>query len=210
MVTEQPLPQNPEWGSFAGYANYWVVHGSYLANDEHVQAINERREAGEKIIWYISCDQRYPQPNYFIDREAADSRMISWITWRYRLDGILYWTSTWWREVKDPWIDPVVWKLSECNDPLSGEGSLIYPGNLVKRYTGQENVFGPVSSVRFELLREGQEELELMYMLKALGGGSIADEIVESICKGVRDFSRDPNTIDEAREKIIQEILKRK
>jgi len=210
MVTEQPLPQNPEWGSFAGYANYWVVHGSYLANDEHVRAITERQEAGEKIIWYISCDQRYPQPNYFIDREAADSRMISWITWRYKLDGILYWTTTWWREVKDPWLDPVVWKLSECNDPLSGEGSLVYPGNLVKRYTGQENVFGPVSSVRFELLREGQEELELMYMLKTLGGGSIADEIVESICKGVRDFSRDPNAIDEAKEKLIQEILKRK
>ncbi|MFC2125231.1 glycoside hydrolase domain-containing protein [Bacteroidota bacterium] len=209
MVTEQPLPENPEWGSFAGFANYWIVHGNYLAYDNHVQAIVERQQAGDKVIWYISCDQEYPQPNYFIDREAADSRMVSWITWRYQLGGILYWTSTFWREVKDPWIDPITWKLSGCNDPLSGEGSLIYPGNMAERYTGQENVFGPVSSIRLELLREGLEEIELLYLLKESGGQKAADKIVESICKGVRDFTRDPNEIDEAREKIIWEILKR-
>lgn len=208
MVTEQPLSQNPEWGSFVGHANSWIVHGNYLADDTHTREITERREAGEKVIWYISCDQRYPQPNYFIDREAADPRMVSWITRRYELGGILYWTSTFWREVRDPWIDPVTWKLSGCNDPLSGEGSLIYPGNLAEGYTGQENVFGPVSSVRLELLREGLEELELMYMLEELGGGPEVDQIVGSICRGIRDFTRDPNTIDEAKEKIVKEILK--
>jgi len=210
MVTEQPYPENPAWGNFVGLANYWIIHGNYLARDNHVQAVSERQQAGESVIWYISCDQRYPQPNYFIDREAADSRMVSWITWRYKLGGILYWTTTFWREVKDPWIDPVTWKISECNDPLSGEGSLIYPGNLAERYTGQENVFGPISSVRFELLREGFEELELIKLLTDSGGGTVADQIVESICKGIRDFTRDPNAIDEAKEKIIQEILKRK
>jgi hypothetical protein len=209
MVTEQPLSQNPEWGSFVGHANAWCVHGNYLARDEHTQAISERKQAGEQVIWYISCDQRYPQPNYFIDREAADPRMVSWITWRYDLGGILYWTSTFWREVNDPWIDPVTWKLSGCNDPLSGEGSLIYPGNLAERYTGQENVYGPLSSVRFELLREGQEELELMHMLKKLGGESEVDQIVDSICRGIRDFTRDPNAIDDAKDKIVKEILKR-
>ena len=84
------------------------------------------------------------------------------------------------------------------------------PVNLVERYTGQENVFGPVSSVRFELLREGLEELELMYLLKESGGESEANRIAASICMGIRDFSRDPNAIDEAKEKIVKEILKRK
>lgn len=210
MVTEQPLPENPEWGTFVGLANYWVIHGNYLANEDHVQAIAERQKAGEKVIWYISCDQRYPQPNYFIDREAADPRMVAWITWRYKLGGILYWTSDFWREIRDPWVDPVTWKRSECNDPLSGEGSLIYPGNLAERYTGQENVYGMVSSIRYELLREGFEELELINLLSNSGGSAEADQIVESICHGIRDFTRDPNAIDQAREKIIQEILKRK
>jgi hypothetical protein len=60
------------------------------------------------------------------------------------------------------------------------------------------------------LLREGQEELELIHMLKELGGKSAADEIVGSVSRGIRDFSRDPNAIDEARENIIKEILKHK
>ncbi|HLF32729.1 MAG TPA: glycoside hydrolase domain-containing protein [Cyclobacteriaceae bacterium] len=210
MVTEQPLTQNPEWGSFVGYTNYWIIHGNYLADEEHTRAVSERKQAGETVIWYISCDQLYPQPNYFIDCEAADARMVSWITWRYNLGGILYWATTFWREVKDPWIDPVTWKLSECNAPLSGEGTLIYPGNMAERYTGQENVFGPVTSIRFELLQEGFEELELLNMLKSAGKGSVADQITESVCRGIRDFTRDPNAIDEAKNKIIQELLKRK
>jgi len=209
MVTEQPLPENPDWGSFVGLANYWIIHGNYLSREDHVKSISERQQAGEKVIWYISCDQEYPQPNYFIDREAADTRMISWITWRYKLGGILYWTTTFWREVKDPWIDPVTWKLSECNDPLSGEGSLIYPGNMAGRYTNQKDVYGPIGSIRFELLREGFEELELLNMLQELGGGKEADRITESICRGIRDFTRDPNAIDQAKDQLIQEILKR-
>ena len=207
MVTEQPLPENPNWGSFIGLANYWVIHGNYLANEDHVKAIADRQKAGEKVIWYISCDQEYPQPNYFIDREAADPRMIPWITWRYKLGGILYWTSDFWREIRDPWVDPVTWKLSDCNAPLSGEGSLIYPGNLAEKYTGQENVYGMVSSIRYELLREGFEELELINMLSNLGGSTVADQVVDSICHDIRNFTRDPNAIDEAREKIIKEIL---
>jgi len=59
-------------------------------------------------------------------------------------------------------------------------------------------------------LREGQEELELMNMLKEMGGEKEADKIVESVCRGVRDFSRDPNAIDVAKDEIIKEILKRK
>ena len=76
---------------------------------------------------------------------------------------------------------------------------LLYPGNLVEKYTGQENVYGPVGSLRFALLREGIEELELLDQLSASRGGRAeADAIVASICRGVKDFSRDPNEIDKA------------
>ena len=70
-------------------------------------------------------------------------------------------------------------------------------------------MFGPVSSIRFELLREGLEEIELLYLLKESGGESAANKIVGSICRDIQDFTRDPNAIDEAKEKIIHEILKR-
>ncbi|MCS5626753.1 MAG: DUF4091 domain-containing protein [Planctomycetes bacterium] len=206
-VTEQPLPDKAEWGTLVGYCSEWIVHGNML--DKNREAIAARQAAGERVSWYISCDQLYPQPNYYIDRSAADCRMISWITWRYRLGGMLYWATTLWREVRDPWGDAVSWKRSHCNAPAAGEGMLLYPGNLVEKYTGQKNVYGPVGSLRFALLREGLEELELLEQLSALGGRAEADAIAASICNGVKDFSRDPNEIEAARHRLIRAIVAR-
>ena len=206
-VTEQPIPDKTAWGTLVGYCSEWIVHGNVL--DKNREAIAARQAAGERVSWYISCDQLYPQPNYYIDRSAADCRMISWITWRYRLGGMLYWATTLWREVRDPWGDAISWKRSHCNAPAAGEGMLLYPGNLVERYTGQENVYGPVGSLRFALLREGLEELELLERLSALGGRDEADAIAASICGGVKDFSRDPNELEAARHRLIRAIAAR-
>ncbi len=206
-VTEQPLPEDPAWGTLVGACNDWIVHGSLLEANE--LAIAERQDAGELVTWYSSCDQTYPMPNYYIDREAADPRMLGWITWRYRLGGILYWATTLWREVRDPWIDAISWKRSHCNAPAAGEGMLIYPGNLVERYTGQPNVDGPVASLRLALLREGLEELELLQLLADAGQRSLADELAASLVRDVRDFTRDPVQIDRARERLLQALAAR-
>ena len=203
-VTEQPFAENPAWGSLVGHVDTWVINGNYLFEGE--EQINARQRAGDRTIWYVSCDQLYPQPNYYIDRSAADCRMISWITWRYKLGGMLYWATTLWREVRDPWADAISWKRSHCNAPAAGEGMLLYPGNLVEKYTGQENVYGPVGSLRFALLREGLEELELLELLASLGGREAADEIAASICRSVKDFSRDPEDIESARLRLIRKI----
>ena len=57
-VTEQPLPEDPSWGTIVGYCNDWIVHGSFL--DTNREAIAERQAAGETVTWYVSCDQTYP------------------------------------------------------------------------------------------------------------------------------------------------------
>ena len=203
-VTEQPSPEDPAWGTLVGHVNAWTVNGNYLFHEP--EAVAERHRAGEFITWYISCDQLYPQPNYYIDREAADPRMVGWITWRYELDGILYWNSTFWEEILNPWIDPISWKWFPCNSPAAGEGSLVYPGHMAERYAKQDNVVGPVGSMRIALLREGLEELELLRVLADLGGKEAADEIVGAICRDTRHFSRDPKEIDRAREYVIEQI----
>ena len=63
--------------------------------------------------------------------------------------------------------------------------------------------------MRLALLREGIEELELLRLLSESGGREEADKIVSTICRDIRDFTRDPNLIDKARNLVIQEILKR-
>jgi Domain of unknown function (DUF4091) len=73
---------------------------------------------------------------------------------------------------------------------LNGEGSLLYPGDFTKRYTDQPNVEGPVSSMRFELLREGIEDYEYINMLRDMGESKFADSVVHNMVIDVSTFSR--------------------
>jgi len=193
LATESPVTDDPEWGTLRGYVNDFCVHGNALNEPDVKQAIREEQEKGGEVTWYISCDQVYPQPNYFIDAPALDPLMVPWITARYKMNGILYWAINFWNQTPDPWLDPVTFISGfECSGGfvLNGEGSLIYPGDHAKRYTGQPDVKGPVSSIRLELLREGIEDYEYLWMLKDKGDVAFAEKQVQNLVIDVSAFSR--------------------
>jgi hypothetical protein len=193
LATESPVTDNPEWGTLRGYVNNFCVHGNSLNSPEVKKAIKEEQAKGGEATWYISCDQAYPQPNYFIDAPAMDPVMVPWITARYHMNGILYWATNFWNQTPDPWLDPVTFISGfDCSGGyvLNGEGSLIYPGDHAKSYTGQPDVNGPVSSIRFELLREGIEDYEYLWMLKDKGDSDFAEKIVGNMVIDVSTFSR--------------------
>ncbi|HBH85732.1 MAG: hypothetical protein A2X05_11935 [Bacteroidetes bacterium GWE2_41_25] len=193
LATESPVTDNPEWGTLRGYVNNFCVHGNSLNNPVVKQALREEQLKGGEATWYISCDQAYPQPNYFIDAPALDPVMVPWITERYKMNGFLYWAANFWNQTPDPWLDPVTFISGfDCSGGyvLNGEGSLIYPGNHTKRYTGQPDVNGAVSSIRFELLRDGIEDYEYLWMLKGKGAADFAEEQVRNMVIDVSTFSR--------------------
>jgi len=209
LVTEAPVSDRPEWGDLTEHANVFSIHGNRLNDPEVKRAIQKVRQNGGETSWYISCDQVYPQPNYFIDAPAMDPVMVPWITWRYGMDGILYWAVNFWRQTPNPWEDPVTYLSGYfCSDGgvLNGEGSLLYPGNSVQRFTGQRNVEGPVSSIRFELLREGIEDYEYLWLLRSLGETELADRIAGEMVVDVSSFSRNVEVLFEVRARIAQRI----
>ena len=209
LATESPIPDDPKWGVLTGNVNNFSVHGNKLTGPEIKEAIRKEQAKRGEITWYISCDQVYPQPNYFIDAPAMDPVMVPWITWRYGMNGILYWEMKFWSQTTDPWLDPVTYLSGFlCSDGyvLNGEGSLLYPGSRVRRYTGQANVDGPVSSIRFELLREGIEDYEYLWLLNSLGDAAFADEAARSMVVDVRAFSRNPEDLFALREKMARRI----
>jgi hypothetical protein len=193
LATESPISDNPDWGTLRGYVNNFCVHGNTLNDPKVKQALLEEQAKGGEATWYISCDQTYPQPNYFIDAPALDPVMVPWITARYHMNGILYWATNFWNQTPDPWLDPVTFISGfDCSEGyvLNGEGSLIYPGDHTKKYTGQPDVNGPVSSIRFELLREGIEDYEYLWMLKEKGDSIFAEKQVQNMVIDVSTFSR--------------------
>lgn len=164
------------------------------------------------MTWYISCDQVYPQPNYFIDAPALDPVMVPWITERYKMNGILYWALNFWSQTPDPWLDAVTFISGfVCSDGgvLNGEGSLLYPGDRVERYTGQPNVDGPVSSLRFELLREGIEDYDYLWLLKEKGEKEFAQEQVEKLVIDVSAFSRNVEELYAVRKAMAERLEKK-
>lgn len=195
LSTKTPVPpkNNPEWGTLRGHVDNFSIHGNAMNSVELKKAVLEEQAKGGEMTWYISCDQVYPQPNYFIDAPALDPVMVPWITERYKMDGILYWALNFWSQTPDPWLDAVTFISGfVCSDGgvLNGEGSLLYPGDRVQCYTGQPDINGPVSSIRFELLREGIEDYDYLWMLRQKGENDFADEQVRSLVIDVSAFSR--------------------
>jgi len=138
-----------------------------------------------------------------------DPVMVPWITWKYGMNGILYWDLLYWAQTTDPWLNPVTYLsgfLCSRGGVLNGEGSLWYPGSRTRRHTGQRDVEGPVSSIRFELLREGIEDYEYLWMLKSLGDGAFAEEAARSMVVDVRAFSRNVEDLFALREKMARRI----
>jgi hypothetical protein len=211
LVTRTPVPvrSNPEWGSFHGYADNFSIHGNHMNNTELPGVIEKERARGGELTWYISCDQRYPQPNYFIDGPAMDPVMVPWITARYDMDGILYWAVNFWSQTPNPWLDASTFHsgfLCSGGWVLNGEGSLLYPGDFTEQFTGQPNVDGPVSSIRFELLREGIEDYVYLSMLKELGDREFARELVKNIVVDVSSFSRNVEKLYNTRRMMARRI----
>jgi hypothetical protein len=135
--------------------------------------------------------------------------MVPWITARYHMEGILYWATNFWSQTPNPWLNANTFISGfECSDGyiLNGEGSLLYPGDFTKNYTGQPNVDGPISSIRFELLREGIEDYDYLWMLKNLGDKDFAEKQVEKLVIDVSAFSRNLKDIYSTRKAMAKRL----
>ncbi|MGI8635081.1 MAG: DUF4091 domain-containing protein, partial [Segetibacter sp.] len=65
---------------------------------------------------------------------------------------------------------------------------------------------GPVSSIRFELLREGIEDYEYLWMLKDLGDKKFADSVVQKMVIDVSTFSRNRDDLYATRKAMAKRL----
>ncbi|MCS6953445.1 MAG: DUF4091 domain-containing protein [Bryobacterales bacterium] len=72
----------------------------------------------------------------------------------------------------------------------------------------QRDVDGSVSSLRFELLREGIEDYEYLWLLRTLGDAHFADRVVSDLVVDVSAFSRNSAALFAARERMARRIEK--
>jgi hypothetical protein len=140
-----------------------------------------RRQAGDLYTWYICCGPKAPYIANFIDRPGTDLRLWFWQTWQEQVHGVLIWESVWWTSAaaypdvpQDPYLDAMSW-VDGYGTPRGekrrwnvGDGRFLYPPRAATGTQPEAILDGPVSSLRWEALRDGVEDFEYLALLQSL------------------------------------------
>ena len=171
------------------------------------------RSAQKRLYWYQSCDEHEScangasggatatWPSYMADASPMRNRAFQWMAYVFGVQGELYYASDLcFAQACGP-------TGATTNDPLlsiysfggNGDGTLYYPGR-VSAIGGTHHI--PLSSIRFELIREGMEDYELLHMLDAKGDAAFAMQQAQSFIRRADDFDSDPAHLMSAREAL--------
>ena len=110
--------------------------------------IDRRRSEGKSTLFYTYFNP--PRPNTVTASPPLSARMLGWVVAQRNLDGYLRWTYNSWPA--DVYADPT-FRYGQ------GDEYIVYPG-----------ADGPVSSIRWELFRDGQDDAELLRLLQEKAG----------------------------------------
>jgi len=173
ILVPQAMPLTNE---LIGSLTYWSPRIDLYQKE----FMDKRREAGEIVTWYLACFPHAPYLNAFIDRPGTELRTWLWLTWKEKLQGILYWHINYWTNragdkgfFQDPYEDPMSYVYSGYEGTTliywgNADGRLIYPPEGATGLQKETVLDGPVDSVRWESLRDGVEDYEYLAMLKRL------------------------------------------
>lgn len=191
LCTEQTKPSKRDWGDLNGVVDVWVP--LWPLHDEPTAM--ERLAAGDELWSYTALCQGGKDPLFWqLDFPLLNYRVWAWLNYRYRMTGLLYWTSAYWGHVKDPWLDQPSFRLG-----YNAEGMLFYPG----RDAGFD---GPVVSMRLKQIREGMEDYEYLHLYAAKAGHEKAIAFAKRIGRTWRDWEKDAAKILAARAELARAI----
>jgi hypothetical protein len=147
--------------------------------DNQMALLKQRIESGH-AVWFYTC--LYPQKRYLnrlMDFPLIKVRLLQWLDFRYGFTGFLHWGGNYW--TPKPLLDtqPVIDANTELLPP--GDAFIVYPDreHLTVR-----------SSIRFETMREGIEDYELLNALAARDRAA-AEQICASAVSSFTDYVRD-------------------
>ena len=188
----------------------------YSLEQDLAHLIREAQERGEEFYWYVAAGPAYPYPNVQLENPLIAARVLFWMTWKYGVTGFEYYCYNLFERnySKDPArrYPNVSWKADGWSEgwPTNGDGLLFYPG--------------PISSLRFEAIRDGIEDWESHMLLRDAvevlrrGGHTelvrkgeamlkVSDEVIASF----RDYTQDPDRLLGERETLgdlLSEIMR--
>jgi hypothetical protein len=162
--------------------------------DDQMPLINQRLESGH-AVWYYTC--LYPQKKYLnrlMDFPLVKVRLLPWLDFRYGFTGFLHWGGNYW--TPNPMLDtqPVIDDNTELLPP--GDAFIVYPDREHRSFR---------SSIRFETMRSGLEDYEMLRALKALDPAA-ANQIAASAISSFTDYIRDVAAFRRLEQKLLEAL----
>jgi len=178
-----------------GYLDIWCPNLAFY--DE--QAMRAKQAKGEEVWWYVCCGPGAPYPNFFVNYQGIDHRILMWMQKLYDVQGLLYWSTTYWNPTitKDVWQD--VATVKDINPDLYGDGSLFYPGSKV-------GLAQPISSIRLECIRDGLEDFDYLTMLERKIGVAKTRKIIHSLVRSRTEYEKSSRRLLLVRQRIAREL----
>jgi len=188
----------------------WGVPIMAFNDDEHLAAIERARANGDRITWINVAWPHDPYPNFFVEYDAIGARlMMGAMVEKYRPDAYGYWGTNYWEHNDHPITEGPYTDWNPFTGATNGDGSLYAPGEE-----------GPLTTIRFENIRDGLEDYEYYRLLeKAIVEGrarGIAEELLQSaealltvpeeIVKAVDGYTRDSQLVEQHRLRIAEAI----
>lgn len=160
--------------------------------DRNMSFYEERKKKGNEIWFYTCLSPTGRYPNRFIDYSLVKVRILHWINFKYGLKGYLHWGYNYWTE--NPFEDVE----NEPHHPFPlppGDAFIVYPGKS-----------GPLDSIRFEALRDGVEDYEMLKMLAERKGLDEAIGLCSMAVKNITKYVRTSRELLSVRLKLIEEL----
>lgn len=179
-----------------GTFDWESVYGDF--SDRVGSEIALKRAAGKDQykMWAYGCgvDTSYTYCNHLIENSGLQTKLLFWQLYQNDACGYLYYATNNWRE-QGNYVDTTVtgartnlqWMPNRSDTSASnwcyGNGVLFYGSNM-----GKIRGVNVIGSLRVELLRDGEEEYEMLKMLEELRGNKESKRLVSRISQSVNNY----------------------
>jgi len=162
--------------------------------DDQMELLKQHIGSG-RTVWFYTC--LYPQKRYLnrlMDFPLIKVRLLQWLDFRYGFTGFLHWGGNYW--TPRPLLDtqPVIDDNTELLPP--GDAFIVYPDreHLTVR-----------SSIRFETMREGIEDYEMLRALAARDPAA-AEQICASAVSSFTEYVRDAAAFRNIEQRLLEAL----
>ena len=176
-----------------------------------LEAVERAREQGRQVWWYIAL-ARPPYASFLLENPTIDGRLLMGFHASYfKPDGFLYYRVNRWQNNDSPIVSGpyTTWNPASHNEG-DGSGSLLCAGPDEK----------PLSTIRFENIRDGLEDYEYYWILETCvenaNNKGIKDDLInraisalefdEYFISSISEFSRDPVDVRKKRRELANLI----